>query len=463
MLSIHMKPGTLSAGNRLRKIPMFRAHNRAENGVFMDSPRHLAPTLGLRAGPEAFLYRKPSPTRLEQKMVPTKRFCAVTTALLVSAALATLAINSTAKGAKPGGSGTTAKYALTNLGGFTAFRTFLDTQALGITNPGALGVVNVAGYSRVAGDGSTMPWDAYVWSVSQTGTHLATSDLGTLSPLDDPYANSTYGRGINNAGVVVGIIEFKAAFVDFPGKGVGTGMNPLPLSDIAGAHSYVAAAVNDPDGEGSFSIVGNVVDANRILHGLLWQVNGPDLSGNHAISAPIDLGAFVPQAINDSGVMVGQLAGFPAMATLDGGVTLLSVLAGDKAGSARGINNLGDVVGWSQPISGAKQAIVWSHTTGWNPVALKRLGNNLSCDAYDINEQGQIVGWSSTTSVLSAGVLWESGSVFDLNTLAGVGTQKNTPRVTWATGINDIGQISGVMNASATSNDSRAVVLTRKP
>ena len=403
-------------------------------------------------------------------MLPTRRFGAVTAALLAIAALAALAMHSTAKGAKPGGGGTTATFTLTNLGGFTAYGTFLDSQARGIANPDAFGVVQVAGYSRVAGNGLTMPWHAYVWSVSQTGTYLATSDLGTLSPPDDPYANSTYGFGINNSGVVVGRINNGAttAFVDFPGAGNGTGMYLLPFSAIAGAHNYVAAAVNDPDAEGRFSIVGEVADANRIPHGLLWQVSGPDLNGNHAISVPIDLGAFVPTAINDSGVMVGHLAGFPAMATLANGATLLSLIAGDTAGGALGINNRGDVVGWSQPSSGTGQAIVWSNASAWNPVALKRLGSNAPSRAYDINEQGQIVGyayatWPNSKPTNSAGVLWENGSVYNLNALAGVSSTKSTPRVTWATAINDIGQISGVMNASATSDDSRAVVLTRKP
>jgi probable HAF family extracellular repeat protein len=149
------------------------------------------------------------------------------------------------------------------------------------------------------------------------------------------------------------------------------------------------------------------------------------------------------------------------MATLDNGVTLLSVFPGDTDGSALGINNLGDVVGYS-----GSHAIVWSHASAWNPVALKSLGNNAPSRAYDINEQGKIVGyayatWPNSKPTLSAGVLWENGAVYDLNTLAGVA--KGSPHVTWATAINDIGQISGVMNASATSNDSRAVVLTRKP
>lgn len=404
-------------------------------------------------------------------MKPFKRYPLIL-ATTVTAALLMLHHGGLVEAGKPSGGGGPA-YTLTNLGGFTAYGTFLNTQALGITNPDAFGVVHVAGYSRVAGTGGTvggtMPWDAYVWSVSQTGAYLATSDLGSLSPPDDPYANSSYGKGINNSGVVVGIIESKAAFVNFPGTGAGTGMYLLPVSAITGAHAYVAAAVNDPAADGSFSIVGAVIDANRIDHGLLWQVSGPDSNGNHAINAPIDLGEFVPTAINDSGVMVGHQAGFPAiMATLADGATFLSVFAGDTAGSALGINNLGDVVGWSNPSSGITQAIVWSRASTWNPVALKRLGNNFPCKAYGINEQGKIVGlsyttWPPTLSSSTAGVLWESGAVYDLNALAGVSSLKKTPRVTWATAINDIDQISGVMNASATSDDSRAVVLTRKP
>jgi probable HAF family extracellular repeat protein len=396
-------------------------------------------------------------------MLTSHRFRAVLKAMIAIAVSAALGMhaNRFAIAGKPSGGGTTPAYTLTNLGGFTAYGTFLDTQARGITNPDAFGLVHVAGYSRVAGNGSTMPWDAYVWSVSQTGAYLATSDLGTLSPPNDPYARSSYANGINNSGVVVGRIDDGSAFVVFPGTGAGTGMYRLPFSVFEGAYPYVAAAVNNPGADGGFSIVGDVVDANRIDHGLLWQVSGPDSNGYHALSAPVDLGAFVPTAINDSGVMVGHQAGVPAMATLANGVTLLRVFAGDTAGSALGINNLGDVVGWSNPSGGATQAIVWSRGSAWYPVILKRLHNNLGCKAYDINEQGQIVGFSYTNSALHAGVLWENDSVYDLNTLAGAA--HGNPSVTWATAINDMGQISGVANVKAGVVDDRAVVLTRKP
>lgn len=382
--------------------------------------------------------------------------------MTVTAAILTLHYSCLLEAGKPSG-GVGPAYTLTNLGGLTAFGTFLDSQALGITNPDVFGVVHLAGYSRVAGDGSTMPWHAYVWSVSQTGAYLETSDLGTLSPPDNPYAYSSYAKGINNSGVVVGRIDDGSAFVDFPGTGAGTGMYRLPLSDIVGAHNPVAVAVNNPAADGSFLIVGDVGDGNYIDHGLLWHVSGLDSNGAHTLSAPIDLGTFVPTAINDSGVMVGHQAGFPAIMTALGNpATLLSVIPGDTGGGALGINNLGDVVGWS-----GIHAVVWSHAS-LSPVALKMLASNAPCVAYDINEQGQIVGyayatWPNSKPTLSAGVLWENGAVYDLNTLAGVSSTKNAPRVTWASAINDMGQISAIMNASATADDSRATVLTRKP
>jgi uncharacterized membrane protein len=266
---------------------------------------------------------------------------------------------------------------------------------------------------------------------------------------------------------VVGNMDHFGAFVDFPGTGAGTGMYLLPLSGLAGAHPPVAAALNDPDANGNFLIVGDVVDANRVDHGLVWYVSGPDANGHHNISDPIDLGTFIPNAINDSDVMVGHQAGFPAMATVQDGATHLGVFAGDTAGSALGMNNHGDVVGWSNPSGGATQAIVWSFASSWKPAVLKKLGNKLGGKAYDINEHGQIVGWSFTTwpptlSSMTAGVLWENGAVYDLNALAGVPAGKH-PRVTWATAINDFGQITGITNVKAGVIDDAAVVLTRKP
>src|SRR6516165_7224178 len=80
-----------------------------------------------------------------ENMLTSHRFRAVLKAMIAIAVLAALGTDDIrlAIAGKPSG-GTTPAYTLTNLGCFTAYGTFLDTQARGITNPDAFGVVHVA-------------------------------------------------------------------------------------------------------------------------------------------------------------------------------------------------------------------------------------------------------------------------------------------------------------------------------
>jgi probable HAF family extracellular repeat protein len=101
---------------------------------------------------------------------------------------------------------------------------------------------------------------------------------------------------------------------------------------------------------------------------------------------------------------------------------------------AYGINDAGQVVGYSTTASGAKHAFVWTASGGMRD--LGTLGGASSW-ATGINDVGQVVGGSymAGDSAYHAFVWTASGGMRDLSTLGGTWSE--------ATGINDAGQVAG--------------------
>jgi probable HAF family extracellular repeat protein len=99
---------------------------------------------------------------------------------------------------------------------------------------------------------------------------------------------------------------------------------------------------------------------------------------------------------------------------------------------AFGINNQGQVVGWSylSGSTGPLHAVLWDNGVMTD---LGTLGGNFS-QAYGINDQGQIVGSSTTAGGAQHAVVWANGTITDLGTPPGryIGS---------ATAINDQGQV----------------------
>ena len=110
--------------------------------------------------------------------------------------------------------------------------------------------------------------------------------------------------------------------------------------------------------------------------------------------------------------------------------TDLGALA-DSSSEASGINNLGEVSGYSWTNANIYQATVWRQGT---LIPLKYFGGNFS-QAFGINNAGQVVGTSNNATNLFYPVVWDdSTSVRVLSTSTGV-----------AYGINNAGQATGLM------------------
>lgn len=130
----------------------------------------------------------------------------------------------------------------------------------------------------------------------------------------------------------------------------------------------------------------------------------------------------------------------------------LGVLPGDTSSVATGINQRGEVVGWSTGADGSTHAFVY---TDAGMVALPGLAGRARTIARDINDSGDVVGTANAGGVdLGHAVLWTAGTVIDLGTLAKGGYSEG-----WA--INDKGQIVGSSSTDAGSPGPHAFLYTQ--
>ncbi|HLZ99331.1 MAG TPA: hypothetical protein VKP66_15465 [Steroidobacteraceae bacterium] len=115
--------------------------------------------------------------------------------------------------------------------------------------------------------------------------------------------------------------------------------------------------------------------------------------------------------------------------------TDLGTLGGSES-IANGINNGGQVVGWSYDTNGVETATLWNGTT---PTALTTLGGPWG-NATGINDNGQIVGESATNGSGPSvhATLWNNVTPTDLGAPTGSTSS--------ASAINNVGQIVGYSN-----------------
>jgi probable HAF family extracellular repeat protein len=128
----------------------------------------------------------------------------------------------------------------------------------------------------------------------------------------------------------------------------------------------------------------------------------------------------------------------------------LGSLPGGEVSEARGVNDIGQIVGFSSTATGDR-AFLWTSTGGMQDLGDLPGGASFS-RAYDINNNGQVVGESGAATGTRA-FLWTSGGgLEDLGDLPGGSDQSS------AIAINEDGQVAGT---SSGINFGRAVVWTR--
>ncbi len=157
-------------------------------------------------------------------------------------------------------------------------------------------------------------------------------------------------------------------------------------------------------------------------------------------------------AINDRGQVAGSAEGM-AFLWEDGRWLDLGTLGGEFSG-AEALNERGQVVGsaaTTERLAGEWSFLEASHAFLWSDGKMHDLGTlgGAESDAVGINERGQVVGWSETRSGATRAVLWENGKIRDLGTLGGKESR--------AVAINDRGQVVG-WSETAKTVDRRAII-----
>ena len=287
-----------------------------------------------------------------------------------------------------------------------------------IGNSGAAGISNsgvVAGTARV---GTQLLGYDYQ---NGTLTYLSASSfsVGSISPNGQWIAGYSYLNPYGNA----------AYWHNGAITSVGS-LSQAP-SDVAG--------INDKgDIAGSLTLS----DHNQVA---FYQANGGAIVTLGSLNnAAAWNGAYsTASAINDAGQVAGTSV-YGATSTQhaflwqNGTMTDLGSLVTGGASSATGIDQAGDVVGWSSVSGGGLAAVLWSKGSITTLATVPGLQNSI---ADGINDDGQIVGSASTAGGQQHAVLWENGTAIDLNSLL----PSNSGWVlTGAWSINDSGQVVGV-------------------
>ena len=166
--------------------------------------------------------------------------------------------------------------------------------------------------------------------------------------------------------------------------------------------------------------------SNLALGLLLAAVSGlPALGQNYTVTN-LSLGGSWSSAtgMNASGQVAG-VAGLPNghmhafFWTPAGGMIDLGTLGGPDS-MANGISNSGQVVGWSHispNINNAPHAFSWTQAGGM--VDLGVLGGGRYSQAFAVNDLGQVVGWTDSNFGSRAFLWTQSGGMIDLGTLGG--------------------------------------------
>jgi len=249
-------------------------------------------------------------------------------------------------------------------------------------------------------------------------TGTTVTHVGTL-----PGDAGSYATDLNDHGQVVGVSwgAINRAFIWQAGV-----MTELP--GLTGSHYNNAVDINNS---------GDVVGDSR-EQAVLWH-NGAvtmltKLQPSDEVSGAIGINE-AGQIAGYSGAAVGY---YHAVRWTNGVPTDLGDLGGGRS-TAKAINTHGDVVGWSSLPDGNTHAFLWRNGS---MIDLGDLGYPYSI-ATDINDEGQVAGLSYLPDGHYRAFLWENGVMTDMGTLGGNSSIVRTPHV-----LNNHGQLVGASNAA---------------
>lgn len=236
---------------------------------------------------------------------------------------------------------------------------------------------------------------------------------------------------------------------DLPESATVRVISRIDLGTLGGANS-TAFGIN-----AAGQVAGGSQRTTGVGHAFLWTPNTP----NGTTGTMIDLGTLSgnsadfsdARGINAAGQVVGFSGSHAFLWAPDvpngttGTMTDLGTLGGFS--EASGVNDAGQVVGVSATATGDRHGFLWTpatpNGTSGSMTDLGTLGGNLA-DAHAINAAGQVVGASETATGDLHAFLWTPATPNGTTgTMTDLGTLRASRPVSFATGINQGGQVAG--------------------
>jgi probable HAF family extracellular repeat protein len=232
-------------------------------------------------------------------------------------------------------------------------------------------------------------------------------------------------------------------------------MAPGPISDRPSLTVYTASAsapvVLGAYNSAIYTIAYGINDLGAVsgvssAWSVLWQTGAsPSPASTTALLAAVGVG----RDINNTGQIAGYRGFEATLLTPDGAggyIVTAFGLAGASASEAAGLNDNGQVVGYSRfevPNGYVLKCFLWTpiadNATTGSIEEFPGLGETL-CAAADINEAGQITGNSYTAGGISHAFVRSGGATIDLQP----GTE-----FSYGTAINNAGQVAGFREGGA--------------
>jgi probable HAF family extracellular repeat protein len=275
---------------------------------------------------------------------------------------------------------------------------FLWSRQYGVKDLGSLGepqyahAFDINDRGQVVGcswESGTNAQRAFLWSDNGGMVNLGTSGVPSVTP-EDAFS---YAFGINNRGEIVGCVNGRA-FHWTESHGM---MLLVPLQynsaawDINNRGWIVGTSVMEPSSEQHHAVlwtdVGTMLDMGTLRpnsQALGINDRGEVVGGSSDISV-------CHERIGGGYYSVFDPSCLPFIWTEQNGMSPLPLLGG-VAGCAEAINESGEAVGWSYTLAGKVHAFVWSSNKGIKD--LGTLPGDAESVAYGINNLGQVVGYS---------------------------------------------------------------------
>jgi probable HAF family extracellular repeat protein len=287
-----------------------------------------------------------------------------------------------------------------------------SSEALTINGSGRIvGYSNQMGFYRDASAGSPTQvpnpigdiWAAYdvnaagviAWSQPYTGYTWNPSNNALVGPPPGPFAQNNRRTifALNNTGLILACSD-NGAFAQNYVWDVAANTTTL----IPGAYNVclgrindagVAVANADPGAGGTARLWNQATQSVTVIPSLGGVTMGRDLNASSITVGRSDVG--------------GRRHAFrydPAT-----GVTRDLGTLGGLESEAVGINDAGDIVGWSLNAAGQKRGFIWNHVTE-RMYELPPLPGDVESGANDINQNGVIVGYSAGAGGIHIAARW---------------------------------------------------------